>query len=68
MLAESKQYQTDGTLQTKSKYFGQLYVINAFFPPKSNFFLFFIISISATFYGLKLHINFVNNRLKLQKL
>ena len=34
VLSESKHYHSDGTFHTKSKYFGQLYVIHAFFPPK----------------------------------
>jgi hypothetical protein len=33
MLSESKAHHGDGTFHTKSKYFGQLYVIHAFFRP-----------------------------------
>ena len=33
-LSESKHWHADGTFHTKSKYFGQLYTIHAYFPDK----------------------------------
>ncbi len=33
ILSESKRWHSDGTFHTKSKYFGQLYTIHAYFPP-----------------------------------
>lgn len=34
MLSESERWHADGTFHTKSKYFGQLYTIHAYFPSK----------------------------------
>ena len=37
MLSECEKWHADGTFHTKSKYFGQLYTIHAFYPNKDYY-------------------------------